>query len=120
MGRYDFLLEMCRVFSSTAEILTGLSLFLLLLLFFNTGAQDHQEDGWGGPAHAPHLGQRRGGHDPAGRPERGGAPQEPAGATQGGPHLRRCRPLRRPSFFSSITTLRWKGSVAFLQPRPSL
>lgn len=45
--------------SSITEILTGAFLF-------NAGAQDQQEDGGGGAGHAPHLGQRRGGHDPAG------------------------------------------------------
>lgn len=95
---------------------------LTVTFVFNAGAQDHQEDGGGGPAHAPHLGQQRGGHDPAGWPERGGAPQEPAGATQGGPHLRRCHRWSTPE--SSFYELRIAHKVELLSGlfglRPSL
>lgn len=36
---------------------------------------------------APHLGGGGGRHDPPGGPQRGRAPQEPAGPTQAGHHL---------------------------------
>lgn len=52
-----------------------------------TGAQDQQEDGGQRAAHAPHLRERCGRHDHAGRPERGRTAQEPDGAPQGRHHL---------------------------------
>lgn len=60
-----------------------------LFHYTRTGAQDQQEDAGRHPAHAPHLSEGCGWHDQARWSRRGRAPQEPAGATQGRPHL--CR-----------------------------